>query len=370
MTNFGQAVFVIGLALVLAAPAVLAHGPPAAPEYQTRLLADCVDDYFGGDGVGDKNGHDVISLDVQEQYDDAFSTNVLRFRLTLNGGFAGSGSPVLTDHIHFTTPSGARSYYVQTTDNKAFTTTFDRVDPPKPLLVSGAQDGTRFYVDAVIKWSTLGVSAGQKLTQFRVESFIDATRGDYMPGTYDGDLLTPTCKEEAASGAPYGPVDLGIRGPSQYAKLTPSANTVSLVPGGARIVPIDLDNLLKRTAQSFTLTVEAPAGVGARFHDAVTNQYTTTGTADLAGGGSTSIHVEFNATSSAQDGPAKVIVKSSFGGRSEAGLSVSIGGGAPTTSASANTSPNPTTGGEAPTIGSFIAAAAIGGAAWWRRRNA
>jgi hypothetical protein len=358
-----QIVALSTLVLLLLINGASAHGPPAKREFEERLLADCVDDYFGGDLVSSKDGHDVIALDVHEQHDVAFSADVLRFKLLFNGGFGGGNADTLRLDVKLTTPTGAKTIALTTTDNKVFTGTgADRVDP-----AASANDGTRMYVEFVIKTSTLGLHSGQKISQFRVDAYYDGTRGDYMPGTYEGAVAGGQCAADAGAGAPYQRPDYIIRGPFHYGKLSPSTKSISMEKGASQIVPMTVENLLRSTQQKFTVTVSPPSGITAKFHNPVTNQYTSELNVDLAGGASTSAHLSLTADDD-NGGEVQVVLTSQYGGRSEATVTVALGTAAP----SAPASSAPASSGSdasAPSAGFFTVVLVATLSAWLARRR-
>lgn len=223
----------LAVLLVLALPAVRAHAPPPAQEYETRILADYNDDWFGT-----QDGHNLVSLDIREGYNATLGDNVLIFRLMISGGYAAApfgGGSELRDVITFKADGQEKELEFATADNVAFTGTFDAVHGPEPVLVNGAQDGTRVFVTGVARFSTLGIQSGSNLTDWFVNGFANAMAGDNMPeGLAPGAPEPPNPSIPPDPGNPDGdPVwfDIGeytVRAPDYYVSVAAEPATLTL----------------------------------------------------------------------------------------------------------------------------------------------
>lgn len=227
-----------------AIPTAYAHAPPPAKEYETRVLADYNDDWFGT-----QDGHNLVSLDVQEAYNATFGENVLIFRLMISGGYAATGGgTMLTDHITFKADGQDRELTFSTADNAAFTGTFDAVYGPEPVLVDGAQDGSRVFITGVSRFSTLGIDPGSKLTEWFVVGHADDAEADKMP-----EGLAPGLPEPPGTSGQVW-FDIGeytVRAPDFYVSVAVEPAALALAPGNTSMLNVTVKNLLADTPQSF-----------------------------------------------------------------------------------------------------------------------
>jgi MYXO-CTERM domain-containing protein len=308
------------LASILAAAPALAHGGPSPDPRHTRLLADWRDD-CGGDGGAQtgacKGSHDLLTLDVREVRDTALG-DAVAFRLFLDKGQPGMRRDTLTVN----TPGGARALTFQTSDDRTFTSGggFDRVDGPFP--VEG--EATRLYVDGLVRLAALG-KAGDTISGFKVEAFVDGSVGDYMPGGCHntvGDCIVTGPKED------YARQSYTLRGPGYYARLTAPAR--SDIPAGTEaFVALEVKNLLAMP-QQVTLTAQAPSGLTVRFH-APASGYAERLQVDLGSQGSTTVHLAL-AGEAGTEGDVLLALATDQGGYQEAGMQVVVGAPGPATS--------------------------------------
>jgi hypothetical protein len=224
--------------LLLALPTVQAHAPPPAKEYETRILTDYNDDWFGT-----QDGHNLVSLDVREAYNATLADYVMIFRLMISGGYAPApvgGGSVLSDRITFKADGTEKELSFETADNVAFTGTFDAVYGPEPVLVDGAQDGDRVFVTGVSRFSNLGILPGSKLTEWFVEGFADDADGDRMP-----EGLAPGAPEPPGTGGQVWS-DIGeytVRAPDYYVSIVVDNATLHLAgPSGMHDEETSVDN--------------------------------------------------------------------------------------------------------------------------------
>lgn len=306
--------------IAASAPAADGHGAPPPPKYMTRLLHDCNDDYFQGDAVAAKDGHDLIALDLREAFDKALDRDVLIFRLVMNGGFGGNGNPTLKDEVRFSVGGATKTYRFTTTDNKAFSGTFDRIDGPAPSLTAeGTPDGQRFYVEGVLTLATVGATAGQRLEGYRVDSYVDAQVRDYMPGTYKteagADAPDAVACPDGGSQTKYASGPYTIRGPIQYVKAVLEPGSMVLAPGTAQTGTVRVTNLVGDRPQDVVATALDPPGIAHRFHSSSSDSYSPRFEGTVPKGGALDIHVELNSTSEGKTDAVPITVTTNLGGR-------------------------------------------------------
>ena len=111
------------VAAFLLVPFAVAHGAPDPRGHETRLLADCNDDYFGGDLNSGRTGYDLHALDVREAWDPSLG-DVVILRLILNGAGASD------IEVSFTSPSGPFSAGWSTSGGGWTAQGFDRMAGP------------------------------------------------------------------------------------------------------------------------------------------------------------------------------------------------------------------------------------------------
>lgn len=349
------------MAALVLLPLAGAHAPPPAKEYEMRILADYNDDWFGT-----QHGHNLVSLDLREAYNATLGDNVLIFRLMISGGYAGE-NPVanplpkpaaLRDVITFKADGQDKGLEFVTADNVAFTGTFDAVYGPEPVLVDGAQDGTRVFVTGIARFSSLGIQAGSKLTGWFVNGFADTTAADNMP-------------EGLAPGAPEPPgtdgqvwFDIGeytVRAPDYYVSLTASALELTLgaaIPDEAgNETGHDEEEVPKEghdadAGEGHDENATADAGAGEALNETATIRITVTNlladtpqtirvaatavgltldlgngsarTIDLAGGASQDIELTITTTHESGDIPVHIMATSGLDGTAMTLLNVTV----------------------------------------------
>lgn len=283
--------------LVLLAPLASAHtAAPPRSDY-TRLLHDCSDDYFGGDGFGNgADGYDLHSVDLREAWSSTLSHHVI-FRTILNG----EGPSTLT--LTFKADGASKSYTWQG-EGSSWTGSFDDV-----TYFDDLDDGPRFALEGAIKRSTLGLSVGDKITDVRLVGSHNGDTHDSVPGDDTGALQS--CTDQYNPGTGYT-----LKGPVQYVSAAFQQTDVEVENGQETFVTLDLSNLLRDAAQSATVRLSSD-GEGVRLHDPRTGEYVTTGTFDLnkrgSAGSSSFIHVAVGGATGS--GTATVTVTTDLGGR-------------------------------------------------------
>jgi hypothetical protein len=318
------ACLVLLAAAVALVPAASAHGV-AKPDANVRLLQDWTDD-CGGDGGSlqgsCKGSNDLIAVDLIEKAASGGDLGV--FRLYLDKGQ--SGTHAIT--VSLTTPAGARSYTVQSSDDSHFTGSgFASVGNAVPI-----NDGTRFYVEAAVHLSDLG-GPGAKVSGFKAEAKQNGAVGDFMPGGCHNTL--GDCVHTSASdgeGGNFERPDYTLRGPTYYASVN-SPGAQSVAAGDERIVQLDLKNELRATAQAFSLSVSGADGVQARFHNpsAATGEgYSDTIQVDLKGGESTFAHLALQGQTAGASGTLTLTVSTDQGGRTQVSIPYTLTAGADT----------------------------------------
>ncbi|HLF15981.1 MAG TPA: hypothetical protein VI796_00910 [Candidatus Thermoplasmatota archaeon] len=326
--------------LLLAVPAAFAHPAPQPREYEARLLHDCVDDYFGGDAAG-QGSHDVIAVDVSEGRDAALG-DVLVFRLLLNGG-SPSASAAVKDTLTFDAKGESRSFEASTTDNQAFTTTFDRVDGPFEIAKDdGTDDGTRFAIEGVVRASAVGVAAGDRISSFRFDSFRGATRGDFMPGTFDSAVGPVPDSVGCSQGGNTERPDYTLRGPSYYLSLAGDPASVEAEVGTEAVLQVTLRNRLQGTGQQVAFAL-SPTGV-ARFHDPTTGAVSDTLDLAVAANGQKIVHIVLE-SSTPSEGVLRVSATSGLGGATALDVPYAFTSGGPASTTPASSTSDGTGGG-------------------------
>lgn len=290
-------------ALLLLVPSALAHGAPPERSFESRLLHDCVDDYFGGDGFGSSNrdGYDIHSLDVREAWSQALGNHVV-FRIILNG----EGQTTVTLSLK---ADGASKSYAWSGSGTSWTGTFDKVTVIGSNVI---QDGDRIALEGAVKFTTLGVAVGDSLRDYKLVGSNGGDTHDSVPGDDTGALSS--CDDSEV----YARPDYKLRGPVQYVDADFDQTSIQVPAGREEFVTLDLENLLSDAAQRITVTLEG--GDAVRLHDPRTNKYVETGSFDLdkkrSGGTShlTFIHVAV-AGDAASSGTATATITTDLGGR-------------------------------------------------------
>ncbi|MBI2077282.1 MAG: hypothetical protein HYT80_02765 [Euryarchaeota archaeon] len=359
---------VVGLLI----PGVVAH--PAAPpvEYATRLLHDCNDDWGGHSTVND--GHDTIALDLYEAHNATLDADVIVFKLVLNGGYNGDATrPALEDVVTFKVGEQSVTRKFRTVDNVAFTGDFDAVAGPKAFnTAAGAADGARFYLEGIVRLSTIGASVGSTISAAAVQGYAGSTKADHMPGGYTSGGQTvqdcSTIATEQASPARYpvsGTIQYKVKGPVQYASLASDVSSVTVAEDGNATVTLTIKNLLKQ-AQKATLRATPSAGIA--FHAA--SYRTGETTIDLEAEAQKTVHMYVTPATGAKDGPVTLRLTTNLGGSVLVTIQVNVDEApAPTTTAS-TVSPKAESGGlPGPMVPAALFALAAAAAATTRRRG-
>jgi hypothetical protein len=331
----GLAVFLALLAL----PTVGAHAAPASRDYETRLIHDCVDDYYGGDMAQNKDGHDVIALDLRENYVQEFGDSLV-FRLIMNGGYSGSVRPILKDDIIFSTAAAEKHFAFTTTDNRQFQSTFDSMSGPTQVMDNGKSDGTRFALEGTLKLSTVGLKPGDTIRDFRVDSYVGANRADYMPGTYDtlGQPAPVSC-----TGNTLRP-DHRLQGSGTYVDLRFERDAVQVRPGQDQMVQATIKNRLAE-AQAVTVSVSHGNGYDAGVHSPTSNVLSHSSNVDVPAQGETIVQIRVKGYDPGARGTVPVDLYTDLGGHTSKFFAVNVG----TALASSTTSQPPApSGGSSP----------------------
>jgi hypothetical protein len=264
----------LGLLLLGLAVPASAHAAAPPASYLTRVLADYNDDWLGV-----QDGHDLVALDAYAAYDVASGGDSLVLRLILSGGYAqvGSANPELSESITFTAGGQAHEVTVSTSDNVAFTATGATLRGPFPQLTAdGEPDGARFYVEALVPFSALGVQAGDAATGFFVTGRAGETDADLMPQGaapgYPDPLGTGFAIDSYTLPSPAGFVTVAV------------ADAEPVVPAAGELqLEVDLTNLVPDTAQTVTVSLQGD-GVLAGFA-AGPSATSANASIDLAAGG-------------------------------------------------------------------------------------
>lgn len=359
------------VALLLAAiPAGQAHAAPDPPDYMTRLLHDYNDDW-GGDQAGSRDGHDIMALDLQEAYNATMGQNVLVFRLTMNFGYTGSQRPELREVFTFQAKGSQVSKEFKTTDNQKFTGTFDAVNGPyHALTADGSRDGTRFYLEGIMKYSTLSVNVGDKISNFFVQGYAGPDKRDHMVGgfTFGGQTVDQPPPEEQSQPASYKRQDVALAGPTQYATLKADPVEAAAETGDNTTITLTVKNKLSRP-QTITLDATKPQGVSIAFHgDAYRKDRLTFAVASRQ---EATVHAYLSAAGPVS-GTVEVLLSTDLGGRVTHGIAYTVtssgAAGSGGTSAAGQSGPD-AGGGQSPGPGMLLAVAAAAVGALLRPRR-
>jgi hypothetical protein len=190
----------LALAILLAVPAVEAHGAPPVREVDTRVLLD--DDGLASYGgcvegqcqpVAPAEGLDLLALDAREAaLPDGSPAIVLRVLVQSDAPRPGADVTV-----SFLAGGSEWSLQMTTEDGLAYTSsTFERVDGPFDV-----GDGHPKAIDGWIRHAALGVAPGDALTGIRVVSSRGETLDDAMPGGwYSNGVEVPHLPHDADPG--------------------------------------------------------------------------------------------------------------------------------------------------------------------------
>lgn len=326
--------------LLLLAPLASAHCGSLPRPQDTRLLEDYVDECTSDGGHNDcKASDELIALDIQERWDG--TRDVAAFRLMMDKGGAGSHR----DTITLSSPKGQSSFVLQTSDDSHFTSGggFDSVSNAQTL--NDGPGSTRFVVEGVVALDKLG-KVNDPLSNVNVA----ADQGDIMPGTCHNTIGDCPPALGAAADCYYNPtVAYTLRGSGWYATLT-ATDALSQHEGGEP-VQITVQSQLEK-AQQVTMTISAPPGVTARFHNPNSpagQGYSDTLSFGLAAKAPYGVHLSFDGTPAGTQGTLTVTATTDAGGHSTVSVPyrVVVAGAAstsstpPTTAASTSKSSPP-----------------------------
>lgn len=341
-------------------PSSAAHAAPDPPEWMTRLLHDFNDDWGGDDGQGlTRDGHDIFALDLQEAYNATLGGNVLVFRLSLNFGYnADATKPELKEVLTFKAKGQAVAKEFRTSDNQKFQGTFDAVSGPFPMLKSdGTRDGGRFYVEGALKYDTLGLKVGDKISDFFVQGYAGTQAADHMVGGYTvgAQKVETEPPSEQSSPTSYRRNEYPLQGPVMYLRSEMRPTTLESSPGKNQTITWSITNTLGKE-QAFTLTTKAPAGVTVTLHGPKFNQ----GSFKLAAGLTSTVHAYVTPDESAASGPLEFSVVTNLGGKQDHRVDLTFVGANGETSPTLDAS-TPLTSADAPAPGFlfFALAAAV-----------
>ena len=167
--------------LLSLAPLASAHGAAAAREIDTRLLADDEGAIpYGGCAEGtclpglEAEALDLVVLEVREAFIATEPAAVFRIIYQTDDAHEGRSIDLIF------TAAGKEHTYSFTTDGAAVPTgTFDKLAGPFEAF-----DGYPRAVDAYLRYATLGVKAGDVLTDIRLASSFEEETNDLLPGTW------------------------------------------------------------------------------------------------------------------------------------------------------------------------------------------
>lgn len=334
------------LATLLLLPVVAGHGAPPERSFESRLLHDCVDDYFGGDdGFGsNRDGYDIHTLDVREAWSSALGDHMV-FRIILNG----EGQSTITLSL---TADGAAKSYTWTGSGTSWTGSFDKVTVIGTNVI---QDGDRIALEGAVKNSKLGVSKGDALRDYSVVGSNGGDTHDSVPG--DDSPALSSCDDSEL----YARPDYKLRGPVQYVDASFAERDVQVQAGQEKFVTLDLENILADAAQKVTVKLD---GTDVRLHDPRTNDYVTMGSFDLdkrrSGGTAhqTFIHVAVEGAE-AGDGTATATITTDLGGRITRTLEYTILAADETPTTTTTPAPTDAPDEESPGLGVLLLAALV-----------
>lgn len=266
----GGILAVLGL---IAAPAG-AHPANVASEQYERFLGDCSDDWGGHSAIRD--GHDLVALDMTERWLHEYAEPGFFVLLTVGFGFAQTGSQggPLRDEIELGGPDGPLKVRIVTNDNKAFAAEAapgflvpDVMLPPRPSLYpNGTQDGSRFLVEFGFRYSTLGLSLGEKIPTAKVQAWARQDKGDYMPGGYFlAGVEYAGCDPSGSHGGLYTGVyvrkDYAMRGTEEpYLEVSLDTDALAVAGNESAVLGLAVKNVFANEAQKVSVTPVAPPG--------------------------------------------------------------------------------------------------------------
>ena len=312
-TTLPLAILVALAAVLLNIPPAAAHGAGQAPlDYYARILEEEGDD-CGAHGTGNAAGNcrgadDLVAFDLSERDFGAGLELVVRFWFNKGTAFP------LTDSVQFKANGFQKTLSIQSKDGQAYASEsgFQSVGPVQ------SRGTDRYSVDAVASFSSLGISAGQSLTDFRVESKSGSNLGDFMPGS---------CKANFGTDCTIDPettrdVDYTLRGASYYASLTAPSQTIQVAEGSdSAIVNVEVAGQLASSKQTITVSLQGLDGASGGFHHGAhgdNEPYQSTATVSLTGRQSTNLHLRLHGEQAGTSGTLTLLLTTDLGGRTTA----------------------------------------------------
>ncbi|MBW3582818.1 MAG: hypothetical protein KY455_06935 [Euryarchaeota archaeon] len=255
------------ITLMLLVPATSAHPARDPCDWEQRLIHDHKDD-LSGSAVEKKHGHELHALDLVEAWDEELG-DVLAFRLLYEGGYAPDqlvgGDPKpdkLRDVLTFKADGDTHTFEWTTTDNKAFSGTFDKIVQPKELTKacdSTQKDeghlGQRYVVEGWVAFEEHGLAKGMTIKDHKVDGYADSTKADTM----DGSART---NEDDAS-FHLAAYEIGAR--PKIIDLALDWKTVDMKVGENKTVVATVTNRLDKD-QAARVVYDGPAMAGGVFH--------------------------------------------------------------------------------------------------------
>lgn len=249
--------------LLLATPTAMAHGAAEPREIDTRILAD--DDGLSGYGIcfegqcvpgSSPQGWDIVVLEGREA---ALATGepVLILRTVVQAADVQDGRGI---DITFKAGGKDHTFGFVAAGAGVTTTTFDAIEGPMDAF-----DGYPKAVDGYILYSTLGVKAGDAITDIRVTSTYEAEPADIAPGTW---FLMG--EEVPASAAEHPAGEYTLKGPASLVNVTADKLEADASRAPANVT-FQVANALSATAQFATLNLTVPAGITASLDQAGLN---------------------------------------------------------------------------------------------------
>lgn len=289
-------------ALAAIAVTVTAHGVCAAREIDQRALTDADAVAYGGPGgVASEGGHDIMAVDIREAHDALSGEPAAIFRIIVQGGDTTKGE--LKDVLSVKAAGSTKTFELSTKDGVNFASTFDSLAGPFPVCDAFPQ-----ALDGLVRYSTLGVTAGAKLDDITMAGYAANAPADIAPGSwYYGEQLVPG--DPTSPGAPGSYV---LKGPAQLLNVTAATNQIDLTRAmGPVEVAITLENALSSLEQFVNLTLRAPEGVSASLDS------TSVKLAASGGEKTRTITLSVARTTAATESTLFVVASSDLGGRNE-----------------------------------------------------
>lgn len=278
MTKRLLCALVLGVFLL---PVVSAHSSPDPRTFETRLLADCVDDR----GHGISTGYDIHSLDIWEFWDG--TQEMIGFRLILNGG----GDTTIT--LTFDQDGDAKEYGWIHSNDAWSGTGFAHAERRDDV-----DDGDRFALIGLVPYDELG-GEDAVLSDFFVQTSQSLTGNDEMPGAGPAN---PECTPDGQNKTPYERPDytLGEKDVERaYLGKIPDEQTIGLLADNEYFFDVTMNNKITGLKQRVTLEIlESTGDATVQFHQPG-GEYAATADLELNSrtnpGSERLIHLAFNA---------------------------------------------------------------------------